>query len=483
MSERLTDAVKHISEKLRSTVEAGNEVAIITHLDADGITSASIMALALRRMGARYSVRAVSDMSSSLVEKMRVEGRDFYVITDLGGGWASHLRKTLADKWVIVDHHEITEEEVLTDDGGQILNPWKFGIDGGKEVAAGGMAYLVASTLDFKNRDLSAMAVVSAVADKQDEGDKKSFSGLNAEILKSAQSLGLVSVDLDIILAGRETRPVHEALANTPFHYIDGLTWDMEACYHLLKSAGIKLKEDNSGRWRALAEFSQEEKSAIVDAIAKFVAASDKRISEILRDDLIGYVYTLAKEDRRSQLRDAREFSTMLNACGRTGRAGVGIAICIGDRNNALTTGEEILKKYRRTLRDSISSIFGERWRLADDGKIAFVNGDGILEEDMLGAISSLLSGSPSFRGRLLFVRRLTKDGTSYKFSSRKCLDCKFQLNLGMMMRQCSKAVNGTGGGHSASAGCSIPSSGLEDFIACIKAEITNDSKFTAETS
>jgi single-stranded-DNA-specific exonuclease len=484
MSEKLTDAVKHISEKLRSTVEGGNEVAIITHLDADGITSAGIMALALRRMGARYSVRAVSGMSSSLLEKMRMEGRDFYVITDLGGGWASHLRKTFADKWVIVDHHEITEEEVVTDDGGQILNPWKFGIDGGKEVPAGGMAYLVASTLDFKNRDLSAMAVVSAVADKQDEGEKKSFSGLNAEILKSAQSLGLVSVDLDVILAGRETRPVHEALANTPFHYIDGLTWDREACYHLLKSAGIKLKEDNGGgRWRVLAEFSQEEKSAIVDAIAKFVAASDKRIAEIWRDDLIGYVYTLAKEDRRSQLRDAREFSTMLNACGRTGRAGVGIAICMGDRNNALTTGEEILNAYRGTLRNSITSIFGEKWRLADDGKIAFINGDGILEEDMLGAVSSLLSGSPSFRGRLLLVRRLTKDGTSYKFSSRKCLDCKFQLNLGMMMGQCSKAVNGTGGGHSAAAGCSIPSSALEGFIACIKAETTNDPKFAMEAS
>ena len=93
------------------------------------------------------------------------------------------------------------------------------------------------------------------------------------------------------------------------------------------------------------------------------------------------------------------------------------------------------------------------------------------------------LSGLPSFRGRLLFVRRLTKDGTSYKFSSRKCLDCKFQLNLGMMTRQCSNAVDGTGGGHSVVAGCSIPSSGLEDFIACIKAGITNDSKFTLETS
>ena len=480
MSDRLTDALKHFCEKLRTSVEGGNEVAIITHLDADGIIAGSIMAMAFRRMGARYSVRAVSDMNSSVVENMKADGRDFYVITDLGGGWASNLRKALDDKWVIIDHHEITEEEILTDDDGQILNPWKFGIDGGRDVSAGGMAYMVASTLDLKNRDLSAIAVVSAVADTQDQGDKRSFFGLNAEILKTAQSLGLVSVDLDIILTGRETRPPHEALAYTLFHYIDGLTWNREACYLLLKNAGIKLK-DNGGRWRVLAEFSQEEKSAIVEAVAKFVGSSDKRVFDILLDDLIGYAYTLAREDKRSLLRDSREFSTMLNACGRIGRAGVGIAVCMGDRNTALSAGEEIMSTYQMTLRNNISTIFSEKWRLADDGKTTFVNGDGILEEAMLGAVSSLLSRSPSLRGRLLFVRTLTKDGT-YKFSSRKCLDCKSQANLGVIMRQCSKALNGAGSGHSAAAACSIPSSALEDFIAGIKAE-TNDPKFARATS
>ena len=481
MSDRLTDGLKHFCEKLRTSVEeGGNEVAIITHLDADGITAGSIMATAFRRMGARYSVRAVTDMNSSVVENMKADGRDFYVITDLGGGWASNLRKALDDKWVIIDHHEITEEEILTDDGGQILNPWKFGIDGGTEVSAGGLAYLVASALDLKNRDLSAIAVVSAVADRQDQGDKRSFFGLNAEILKTAQSLGLVSADLDILLTGRETLPPHEALAYTSFRYIDGLTWKKEACYLLLKDAGIKLK-DNDGRWRVLAEFSQEEKSSIVEAVTKFVGGSDKRLYEILLDDLIGYVYTLAREDKRSLLRDAREFSTMLNACGRIGRAGVGIAICMGDRNTALSTGEEIVSTYNMTLRNNISTIFSEKWRLTDDGKTAFVNGDGILEEAMLGAVSSLLSRSPSLRGRLLFVRTLTKDGT-YKFSSRKCMDCKSQANLGMIMRQCSKALNGAGGGHSAAAGCTVPSSALEDFIAGIKAE-TNDPKFARATS
>jgi single-stranded-DNA-specific exonuclease len=480
MSEKLADALKHFCEKLRLTVEDGNEVAIITHLDADGITSGSMLAIALRRMEARYSIRAISDMNPSVIDKIKADGRDFYAITDLGAGWASHLKKALGDKWVIIDHHQIPEEEILTDDKSQILNPWKYGIDGGSEVPSGGMAYMVASTLNSKNRDLSAIAVVSAVADRQDQGDKKSFVGLNAEILKTAQSLGLVTVDLDIMLTGRETRPLHEALAYTSFPYIEGLTWNREACYALLKSAGIKLKE-NGGRWRVLAESSEEEKSTIVEAISKFVSTSNKSIPGILLENLIGYVYTLAREDKRSQLRDAREFSTMLNACGRLGRAGIGIAICMGDRNTTLSAGEQIVSTYRMTLRNYISTILSEKWRLVDDGKTTFVNGDGLLEEDMLGAVSSLLSGSPSLRGRMLFVRTLTNDGT-YRFSSRKSLSCNSQANLGLIMRHCSEAFNGAGGGHSAAAGCRIPSSALEDFIATIKAAI-NDPKFVKDSS
>lgn len=477
MSSKLVEALKPFCEKLRSVVENGREIAVITHLDADGITSGSIIASALDRMGARYSVRAVSDMNPSVIERMKSENHDFYVITDLGGGWASQLGKALGDRWVIIDHHQIPEEEMLTDDSGQILNAWKYGIDGGRHVPAGGMAYMVASTLDRKNRDLSRIAIVSAVADRQDQGDKKSFVGLNAEILKTAQSLGLVSVDLDIMLTGRETRPLHEALAYTSFPYIDGLTWNREACHALLKNAGIKLKDN--GRWRVLAEFSQEEKSAILDAIAKFVATSNKTSTSVL-NDLIGYVYTLASEDKRSQLRDAREFSTMLNACGRIGKAGVGIAICMGDRNAMLGAGEEIVGAYRTTLRNYISTIFSEKWRLVDDGKNAFVNGDGLLAEDMLGAVSSLLSGSPSLSGRLLFVRTLTKDGT-YRFSSRKCLDCKSQANLGLIMRHYAEAFHGTGGGHSAAAGCRIPATALEDFLASLKAA-TSDPKFATAT-
>ncbi|HEV8387948.1 MAG TPA: DHH family phosphoesterase [Nitrososphaera sp.] len=476
-NEKLSEALRNNSEKIRTAVENGNEISVVTHIDADGITSGSIIASALSRLGARFSVRAVPDMNASVIEKMMAEARDFYIITDLGGGWALDLRKALGDKWLIVDHHEISKEEIMTDDGSQILNAWKFAIDGGKQVSAGGMAYLVANAIDRKNRDLARLAVVSAVGDRQDQGEKKSFMGLNSEILKTAESLGLVKVDLDIMLVGRETRPLHEALAFTSDPYIEGLTWDREACRMALMDSGLKLKD--KGRWRVLAEFSQEEKSAILDAVAKHVATSGKGDSNIV-GDLIGYVYTLVTEETRSQLRDARGFSTMLNACGRIGKSGVGIAICMGDRYEMLSAGEEILGTYRTTLRNYITTIFADKWRIADDGRTVFVNGDGLVAEDMLGAVSSLLSGSPTLGQRLVFVRTLASDGT-YKFSSRKTIGATMGPNLGIMMRHVAETCGGTGGGHSAAAGCRIPSNVLDSFIARVKAA-TNDPHFAASS-
>jgi single-stranded-DNA-specific exonuclease len=479
MSEKLADALRQFSERLSFTVENGNEVAILTHLDADGITSGSILAIALSRMGARYSIRTISEMNPHVIEIMKAEGRDFYAITDVGAGWVSYLKKAFGDKWVIIDHHQISEEEILTDDQAQILNPWKYGIDGGTEVPSGGMAYMAAITLNPKNRDLSALSVVSAIGDRQDQGDKKSLIGLNSEILKTAQSLGLLTVDLDVMLSGRETRPLHEALAYTSFPYIEGLTWNPEACYALFKSASIRLKE-SSGRWRVLAEFSVEEKSTIVQAVANFVATPNKNRPTILQEDLIGHVYTLAREEKRSHLRDARDFSTMLNACGSLRSAGLGIAICMGDRNTTLNAAEQIIITYMTTLRNYVTSILTEKWRIVDDGKTVFLNGDGLLREDMLGVLSSLLSSSSLFRDKIIFIRTLTSEGT-HRFSSRKSLGCISQVNLALVMRRCADAFQGKGGGHSAAAEATIPSSVLEDFIARIKAAI-NDPKYLKES-
>lgn len=473
----ICQALKAFCDKIEFMVENEKEISIISHLDADGIASGSIISSALARLGAKCAVRTVSDMTLNVLEQMRSENHDFYIITDLGGGMVNEFNQTLDNRWAIIDHHKIPEQEISIDDGNnQILNAWKYGIDGDKEISAGGMAYMVAITLDRKNKNLSPIAIVSALAERQDQGDKKSLFGLNSEIVKTAESLRLIRMDLDIMLTGRETRPIHEALAHTAFPYIEGLTWATESCYALIKNAGIKMSKD--GRWRVLSEISQDEKDIILNAISEYVVNLSKSKEVNMIDNLIGYTYTLINEDQRSLLRDAREFSTMLNACGRIRKAGVGIGICMGDRNSLLNEGEKIVTKYRTTLRNYISSIFTEKWRMIDNGKSVFINGEGLLAEDMLGAISSLLSGSPTLGGRLVFVRTLTNDGF-YKFSSRKSLGSTSKSDLGLIMRYCSESVGGSGGGHSLAAGCRIPSTRLEEFLSAVRNAIL-DAKFTA---
>ena len=55
----------------------------------------------------------------------------------------------------------------------------------------------------------------------------------------------------------------------------------------------------DNGRWRVLSEISNEEKSFILDAIAKFVVTSSKYTATDIKDNLIGYTYTLTNEESK----------------------------------------------------------------------------------------------------------------------------------------------------------------------------------------
>jgi RecJ-like exonuclease len=65
---------------------------------------------------------------------------------------------------------------------------------------------------------------------------------------------------------------------------------------------------------------------------------------------LLGKVYTLTHEEPWTPLRDAREFSVLLNATGRMNRSSLGIAICMGDREAALKEADSVLNEYRQTI-------------------------------------------------------------------------------------------------------------------------------------
>ena len=381
----------------------------------------------------------------------------------MAGGFAKDIDQHLGENWFVLDHHQIPDDEL---DNQRVINAWKYGIDGGVEICAGGMAYLAAKALDEKNTDLSAVAVVSALGDRQDQGEKKAFTGKNLEIAKTAKEQGLVDIDLDILLVGRETRPLPDALAFTSQPFIEGLTWNRDACLSLLNSAGIKLKD--GARWRVPAELTEDEKKNVIQAIAEF--ATSKNATEIM-EELIGYTYTFPREDTRSFLRDGREFSTMLNSCGRISKAGVGIAICMGDRNKMLQEGENILAKYRKMIRNYMNILANERWRISDNAEYVLVNAEGVVPETMTGTISSLIAGSPKNLGKIVILRTNTDEG-KIKFSSRKSMGCKSSVILSELMRGGAAKFDGIGGGHDAAAGAKITKDKLDGFLDYLEANV-----------
>ncbi len=465
MTKTLDESLSFFKDKISDCIKSRKSISVTTHIDCDGLTSGSIITKALIRAGARCTVRTSKEFSKKVIDSLKKDSRDFHVITDLAGGFANNLDESLGENWIVLDHHQISEKE---HDNQKVINAWKYDMDGGTEICAGGMAYLAAMALDDKNSDLSAIAVVSALGDRQDQGERKSFIGKNYEIANTAKEEGLVDIDLDLLLVGRETRPLVDALAFTSQPFIEGLTWNRDACLSLLNSSGIQLKE--GGRWRVPAELNDEEKRLVIETITKFT--SGKNATEIM-SELIGYTYTFPREDKRSFLRDGREFSTMLNSCGRISRSGVGIAVCMGDRNKILREAETILTDYRKIIREYMNILTNERWRVSESKTCVMVNGEGIVPEMMTGTISSLIAGSPKNAGKIVILRTGGEENT-IKFSSRKSFGCKSEINLSELMRTGAEKFDGVGGGHNAAAGAKITKDKLDGFLDYLEVNVVN---------
>jgi single-stranded-DNA-specific exonuclease len=452
----LLSTAHDMADDILHTLREGRKPLIVGHIDADGITSSSIMAKAIMREGGRFHLRIINDLTPKVLDELAKEDHGYYIFTDLGAGFANLMAEKFNERWLVIDHHKPPRE-----DSGfpNVFNAWFYGHDGSREVCASSLAFLVASAMNRLNEDMAWLPVIGAVADRQDQGDKRSLISLNRSILEKARDKGLVDVAIDLVLSGRETRPVHEALAYTSVPFIPGLTGNKEACYAALVSIGLRLTED--GRFRTPAELDEGEKKKILDTVLLYVSKAEAR--EALVEQLLGEVYTLLLEDEGTPLRDAREFATMLNACGRMRRSGVGVALCLGDRGESLIEGSRVLQDYRQMLAKTIEGLLGDPSRIIERDNYYQIIGDGLVPEELVGSIASILSSSPRFSDKILLLRSLTSGG-EVKVSVRMP-PLHGGRDLGDLMRSAAESVNGWGGGHTMAAGARIPSQSWSRFI------------------
>jgi single-stranded-DNA-specific exonuclease len=458
----LSRAADEVAEELLRQVRRGRRIIIIGHLDADGLTSSSLLAKAIYREGGHFHLTIVSDLTPSLLRTLARDERGFYVFVDLGAGLGRHLQENFGDRWLVIDHHQPSEDEMKL---GAVFNCWKFGYDGGYEASSAAMVYFIAKALRARNQAEAWLPIVGALADRQDTGEGASLISLNRAIVEEAQQqrpdgiTPLIEVHRDLLIPGRETRPIHEALASLTLPYLPNLSGNRDACYSALKSAGLRLKEGE--RWRVIAELAEEEKKLLLDTILAHVELESSK--DWLVRELIGEVYTLPYEDRFTPLRDAREFSTLLNACGRSRQHALGIALCMGDRGEVVLQAVKVLRDYRQAITTIVAQLTSLPNRIIEGEHLLQVIGDGIVSEEMTGVIASVLSSHPRFSKSFLLLRSATAEG-DVKLSIRAPYASRPDVNLGRIMREVAEKVGGVGGGHARAAGARIPLLAYERF-------------------
>lgn len=436
----LDEPVAALRDLVRDSARSSKKVNVLVHAGCDGLAAGAILASAFSQAGAQVRVRAVRRAGPESVEG------PVAVLADLGAGMASELDSRLGESWAVLDHHPVPAEEM---DSPRVANPYREGADG-SEVCAGGIAHMAAAALDAGGAAWAA--VVAALGDGHDSGEGRALAGADGRIAAEAARDGAVRAGQGLLLSGRESEPVAAALARTADPFMDGVTWDEAACAQLVRGAGIKEREGS--RLRTPADLSEDEQSALAGAVEKRAGVAPHT----------GAAYALPSEDPRGPLRDARDFARLLSACGRRA-PGAAVALCMGQRGGVLKEARRALADHAARVRGHVDELRGQRWRTDDRGPCRVVNGDGVVPEEMTGAVCSLLCGPA--RGRVVLLR--SQDGGQLKVSARRG---GAGPDLHELMDGAARACGGEGGGSAGSAAARIPKDRLDDFLGYLEGHV-----------
>src|SRR3990172_8554109 len=427
------DLARRMADRLRTAAS----VHVYSHIDSDGITGAAIASEALARAGVDHEVSFLKKLDEAALRGGKDEKPPPARFCDFGAGLYDKMDGLLAV--IITDHHVPVEREIPKEaradlaafadaqDRVLMLNPHLLG-EGSDAASGAGTTYLVAKAMDPRNTDLAAIAVVGAVADMEE----------------------------------RESRPAHKMLQYASDPWIPRLSGNGEACIAFLLELGLEPKQE--GRWVSWNEFPPSQKRVVVSELLRHML--DRGVGWKETQRLIGEQYTLLRELPGSPLRDAKEFGTLMNACGRYDRAEVGYRVCRGDRAEALEDAFSLLRGHRETIVRSLDFI--DEIGIQQMAAIQYFHAQDRIRDTVVGIAASMAMNAPgASRGLPIVAFANADDGI--KVSARGTRELVHQgLDLAAVMREAAKAVGGEGGGHHVAAGATIPPGRENEFLAIV---------------
>ena len=441
----------------RQIIESSNDIKIYSHIDCDGICSGAILSTILDRQNKEHEIEFVN---LDVLDNLELD-HELTIFSDLGSGQSVDAKAKKGQKIIILDHHPPLRDLDYGEGKDYTyleINPLHHGIDGSYYVCGGGLCYFLSK--EFGYDDLSWIGVLSAIGDMQNTSTGH-FEGLNKIIQQDAIDGGYLSViENDINIYGRNTRPLFIALS----YFSDvklPITNNTNETMAILEELGIDEKHNR----KTLNELTMEEKGKLYQRLSGMISkVVPGRYVKYIPQLIIGDSYTFIKEDPNSFLRDASEFSTAMNACGRNHEERIAMEVLKGDRFLALDELETVSRDHRRNLAQSIEKVTSdENSNIIELENLQYFDGTGIKPE-IAGTVTGMILGYCNWKKPVIGFTQTDDKGLKISLRCSRLLSYD-GIHFGHIIRDIASEVGGTGGGHSMACGAYIPIEKKEEFL------------------
>ncbi|GAB7015659.1 DHHA1 domain-containing protein [Methanogenium cariaci] len=435
-------------------IQDADAVTVISHIDADGITSEAIMMQACMDAGIPAQsvfVRQLEPMTMKYVP----EDCSLKVFIDLGAGQQNLLeeRGMGTEDVAIIDHHvaQNVETPYLQANG----HPYGY-----TQLSAAGVGYLVAKEMNPGHPHLGVLAQNAVVGNVGDMMAREhcGLTGPAREIAADGERAGTIRiVPQELNCYGISTRPLRVCLTFSDDPFIPGISNNELKTEAFLRKLGIE-ERTSGGRQQVWEDLDQDEKSAIINGLAQQMLATGQDISRLLAEH-----YIFPNEAKGTPLRNASEYATMLNACGRWAKPRVGSAVCAGDRAQAYREGEEMLRHHKRIIREMMEHIL-------DTGTTALSHMQHIhvgdrFPDTIVGIGAGMALSKLDYEKPIMILCYLNDDPDLVKVSMRtNTRMVERGVDLQAALITASEEIGGGGGGHKIAAGAYIPRNAEEGF-------------------
>src|SRR2546428_837419 len=222
---------------------------------------------------------------------------------------------------VVLTHHKpIRDSETIVH-----INPHLDGVDGAREMCGATTTWLFTLIVDERNWDLAGPALAGAIGDKQAVGG---FLGVNAALFAEAVDRKVVAPERRLAL---RDLPLGRALAVSTDPYFRGLSGRPDAAAAFLQAAGF----DPEATVRQL-DTTGRRKLASVLAVRLVEQGATPEALDVLVADR----FWIEPDQMYAQ-----DLEAYVNSCDRLEQEGLGMAVCLGDRE-ATAKAEKLLEEY-----------------------------------------------------------------------------------------------------------------------------------------